>query len=157
MPRHKGSRNKTLNPKIDVALDLLAKAAVAGKRPSITDAAKQAGYSRSHLHQALRRGDIQARALSKVRSLIGTVGVMRAGSTLIEMLDAQSENVRLEAATRTLAISGIRPPSDDRPAPSGGVSVTIVYKHLTANIGAPEAQMITERPALTLSKTVVER
>lgn len=151
-PRRKRSPNKRpfpqrpINPKIDLALDLLAQATVrGGKAPTITEVAKIARIRRESLSIALKRGQVAARAREKVLELLGSRGVMRAGAKLVELIDAPSDYVGLEAAKHVLSVGGIKPAEENRAASFGGLNVTVVLKHQSANLTdqrAPRAQQI---------------
>jgi hypothetical protein len=66
----------------------------------------------------------EARSATLQGLLIGAIGhhkagTLRASYRLVELIDASSESVSLDAAKHALAIEGIKPPD------SGGVSVSI--------------------------------
>lgn len=153
-PSRRGKHIRPIDPRIDLAIERMANAVVNGKKPlTITEAAQQARMSREGLSKALKRGDISARAQAKVRELLGTVGLVEAGGTMVKMLRSKSDYVALDAAAKVLAISGIKPPSDDRPPPSGGIQVTIVYKHMAQpQSGASVVQPIDVTPKIIDAK-----
>ena len=65
--------------------------------------------SATYLCEMLARPKIQAFIARETRRTIAN-GQMRAGSRLIELLDAKSELACLDATKTVLAINGIRPP-----------------------------------------------
>jgi hypothetical protein len=127
--RPKGARNKQLNPKVARAIDMLAEAVVKKNDETITNIAAQVGMSREGLSAALRRDDITARVLARVRQRLGTVALLKAGARLEELIHAKSEYVALEASSRTLAISGVK--AVEVPAAIGGVTVNLQLRYVS--------------------------
>ncbi|MCC6314809.1 MAG: hypothetical protein IT337_12445 [Thermomicrobiales bacterium] len=78
------------------------------------DAARKAGISEFHLSRELRKPQIQAFIARKARESI-SVGALRASARVLELLDAASEHVSLDASKHVLAIEGIRPPDQSQP------------------------------------------
>ena len=70
-----------------------------------------------HVSRELAKPRIQAFIASESRRTIAR-GQMRASARLIELVDASSEHVSLDASKHVLAIEGIRPPES-------GVNVNI--------------------------------
>lgn len=63
----------------------------------------------------LARPSIQAFIAEKTRRNISTAGLARAGRRVIELLDASSEHVSLDASKHVLAVAGIAPPETRQP------------------------------------------
>ena len=78
--------------------------------------------SESHLSTALRKPEIQAFIANKARETIAT-GALRASARVLELVDAASEHVSLDASKHVLAIEGIKPASDSQVNVNVGVSV----------------------------------
>lgn len=72
------------------------------------EAAKRAGISEFHLSRELRKPQIQVFIAQKARETIGT-GALRASMRVVELMDANSEHVSLDASKHVLAIEGIKP------------------------------------------------
>ena len=99
------------------------------------DAAKACGMSETYLSTALRKPEIQAFIARKSRETI-QLGVLRASNRVLELVDAASEHVSLDASKHVLAIEGIRPPDQGQVSVSVGVSVGYVID-LSGNQAAP--------------------
>jgi hypothetical protein len=99
------------------------------------DAANKVGMSETYLSGALRKPEIQAFIARKVRETIA-LGTLRASARVLELVDAASEHVSLDASKHVLAIEGIRPPSDAHHTVNVGVSVGYVID--LAGKGAPQ-------------------
>lgn len=89
------------------------------------EAAKLAGISEFHLSRELKKPQIQAFIAQKARENI-QAGVLRASARVVELVDASSEHVSLDASKHLLAIEGIRPPSDATQV-SVNVGVSVGY------------------------------
>jgi hypothetical protein len=82
------------------ALDLID----AGK--TITDAAKKIGWARETLSRRLSRPEvIEAQKIRTAKKI--ALGMGRAGTVMLECLESGSAKVRMDTATRLLAIGGI--------------------------------------------------
>lgn len=79
----------------------------------------------SYLCEQLAKPKIQVFIARETRRTIAA-GTMRASARLIELIDASSEHVSLDAAKHTLAIEGIRPP-DQGHSVNVGVNVDVGY------------------------------
>ncbi len=86
------------------ALSLIA----SGECATVKAAAERVGLSREHLSRMLGRDHVQAFLTQKARKTIAE-GVLRASARVLELLDAGSEHVSLDAARHVLAIEGIKP------------------------------------------------
>jgi len=67
--------------------------------------------SESYLSTALRKPQIQVFIARKARENI-QIGVLRASKRVMELVDADSEHVSLDASKHILAIEGIKPTAD---------------------------------------------
>jgi len=123
------SRGDRLSPKLDAALDLIAEASVRKTRLTLKEAAERVGLRRESLSSALRRGHVTARALEKVRALLGGATLVRAAATLGELLNHDSGYVQLEAAKHVLSVAGVKP-AERNAVPMGGVTVNLILKHV---------------------------
>jgi len=85
--------------------------ALATKGMTQREAAKQAGMSETYLSAALRKPEIQVFIARKARENI-QIGMLRASKRVIELVDAESEHVSLDASKHVLAIEGIKPRAD---------------------------------------------
>ena len=75
------------------------------------EAAKLAGISEYHLCRELKKPAIQVFIARAARQNI-QIGVLRASNRVLELIDANSENVSLDASKHVLAIEGIKPHVD---------------------------------------------
>jgi pantoate kinase len=74
-------------------------------------AAERVGITPGHLCETLKKPHIQVFIERQARSNI-TNGLMRASARVIELVDASSEHVSLDASKHVLAIAGIKPTAD---------------------------------------------
>lgn len=84
---------------------------LATKGLSQREAAKLAGMSEYHLSRELKKPQIQVFIARCARQNI-QIGVLRASKRVLELIDADSEHVSLDASKHVLAIEGIKPSSD---------------------------------------------
>jgi hypothetical protein len=73
----------------------------------------------------MQRSHIQAFIARKSRENIQR-GVLRASHRIVDLIDASSEHVSLDASKHVLAIEGIRPPDQGQVSVNVGVSVGYV-------------------------------
>lgn len=98
---------------------------IATKGMTQREAARQCGMSETYLSTALRKPEIGAFIARKSRENI-QIGVLRASKRVVELVDAQSEHVSLDASKHVLAIEGIKPPNEGQVNVNVGVSVGYV-------------------------------
>jgi hypothetical protein len=98
---------------------------LSGECSTIKAAAERAGLTREWLSKMLGRVHVQAFIAGETRKTIAA-GQMRASARLVELVDAGSEHVSLDAAKHVLAIEGIKPPDQGQVAVNVGVSVGYV-------------------------------
>jgi hypothetical protein len=79
-----------------------------GEVTTIKAAAERVGLSREHLSISLGKPHIQVFLAQRARQTIGA-GVLRAAVRAVELIDASSEHVSLDASRGVLAIEGIKP------------------------------------------------
>ena len=115
-------KEKRISKRMQQALSHLATKGVNQR-----EAAKLAGISEYHLSRDLKKPQIQAFIARKSRETIA-LGVLRASNRVIELVDAASEHVSLDASKHVLAIEGIRPPDQGQVNVNVGVSVGYVVK-----------------------------
>jgi len=121
------------------ACDLLA----SGECRTVTAAAERVGVSREWLSRLMQRSHIQAFIARKSRENIQR-GMLRASHRVVELIDAQSEHVSLDASKHVLAIEGIRPPDQGQVSVNVGVSVGYVID-LSGQASNPSATVIDAR------------
>jgi hypothetical protein len=83
-------------------------------------AAARVGMNETYLSEALRKPHIRMFVERRTRETIAN-GTLRASARLVELLDAGSEHVSLDASKHLLAIEGIKPSAD----PSTLVNINI--------------------------------
>jgi hypothetical protein len=88
------------------AIDLISRKGITQR-----EAAKQAGLHEQHLCRALKEPHVRVfiarSALENIQ-----IGVLRASKRVLELVDAESEHVSLDASKHVLAIEGIKPRAD---------------------------------------------
>jgi lambda repressor-like predicted transcriptional regulator len=85
--------------------------ALATKGMTQREAAKQAGMSETYLSTALRKPEIQMFVARAIRQNVA-IGALRASSRIVDLIDAGSEHVSLDASKHILAIEGVKPRQD---------------------------------------------
>lgn len=103
--------------KIGQVVDLL----VTGECATQKAACERVGMHQSYVSRALREPHIQVFIARRARETIAN-GTMRASARLLELLEASSEHVSLDATKHVLGIAGIKPSPDTQ------VSVNIELK-----------------------------
>lgn len=107
-----------------------------GECKTVKAAAERVKLSRTHLSRMLGRTHVQVFIERESRRTIA-LGQLRASSRVIELLDAQSEHVSLDASKHVLAIGNIRPPeSGSHVSVNVGVSVGYVIDLTSQQPGA---------------------
>jgi hypothetical protein len=89
------------------------------------EAARLAGMNESHLSRELRKPQIQEFIARKARETL-TLGTLRASARVVELIDADSGHVALDASKHVLALDGIAPQERGQVAVNVGVSVGYV-------------------------------
>ena len=84
---------------------------VSGECKTIKAAAERANMHPNYVSGALKKPEIRVFIERTARETIAN-GTMRASARLVELLDAASEHVSLDASKHMLAISGIKPTAD---------------------------------------------
>jgi hypothetical protein len=131
-------KRERIPPKIQKAVRFL----LTGECKTQKAAAERAGLSPTYLCEQLAKAKIQAFIARESRKTIAH-GQMRASARLLELLDAQSEHVSLDASKHVLAIEGIRPPDQGAISVNVGVSVGYVIDLSGASQPpAPSAKVI---------------
>jgi hypothetical protein len=121
---------KRISKRMQKALTLLATKGITQR-----EAAKQAGMSETYLSVALRKPEIGAFIARKSRENI-QLGVLRASSRFMELVDAESEHVAAKVSDRILTSEGILKSESGQVAVSVGVSVGYVID-LSGQSSAP--------------------
>lgn len=116
-------KEKRIPPKISQIVDWLLTGACKNQQA----ACERANLDPSYVSRELRKVHVQAFIARRTRETIDA-GTMRAAARLVELCDATSEHVSLDASKHTLAIKGIRPPDQGQVSVSVGVSVGYVLK-----------------------------
>src|SRR3984885_10214698 len=81
-----------------------------GECKSQKAAAERVGMNEGYLSEALRKPHIRVFIERRTRETIGN-GSLRASARLVELIDASSEHVSLDASKHMLALNGHQPPS----------------------------------------------
>lgn len=110
-----------ISPAVRKAVQLL----LTGECKTQKAAAERAGISPVWLCLQLKKPAVEVFIANEARKTIAQ-GQMRASARLLELIDASSEHVSLDATKHTLAIGGIRPPDDGR-GTTVNVGVSVGY------------------------------
>jgi hypothetical protein len=139
LPASKAPQTTTrqrISARMKHACSLLAKRGM-----TVTDAAKAAKLSRTHLSRELSKPHIQVFLAQEMRRTVA-IGALRASNRVVELVDASSEHVSLDAAKHVLAIQGIKPTADQ------AVSVSIDLKAGFVIDLSGQAGTITAKPLI---------
>lgn len=117
----KVTRERPISKRIRKVIGLL----ISGECKTQKAACERTGMNADHVSRELAKPRIQAFIASESRRTIAR-GTMRASARLIELLDASSEHVSLDASKHVLAIEGIKPPEQGQVSVNVGVSVGYV-------------------------------
>lgn len=130
----KQTRERTLSRRVRRAIDLIATRKAATQKA----AADAVGLHPDSLCRALRTTAAQVFLEQRARQTIA-VASARASERMVELVDASSEHVSLDAAKHVLAIGNIRPPeSGSHVSVNVGVSVGYVIDLTPGQSAAPE-------------------
>lgn len=110
-------KDKPISKKIRAVVNLL----VSGECKTIKAASERTGLAFDYVRQALKEPSVRVFIERAMRETIAA-GTMRASSRLVELVDASSEHVSLDATKHMLSIAGIKP------TPDAQVSVNIELK-----------------------------
>lgn len=102
---------KAKSPRISKAVRAACDALVAGKVKTITDAAALGGVRREHISRELSKPHV-IEYLRGRASRVVAIAAAPAAARLVELLNAGSEHVSLDASKLTLAIAGIKPAAE---------------------------------------------
>lgn len=110
-------KDKPISKKIRQVVDLL----VSGECKTQKAACERIGLHPDYVCRQLKEARVRVFIERRMRETIAA-GTMRASSRLVELVDASSEHVSLDATKHMLAIAGIKP------TPDAQVSVNIELK-----------------------------
>jgi len=99
-------KERRISKRMQHALTLLAT-----KGMTQRDAANKAGIHENHLSRQMREPHVQVFIARCARQTM-QIGVLRASKRVLELVDADSEHVSLDASKHVLAIEGIKPTQD---------------------------------------------
>jgi hypothetical protein len=116
-PLHKPTKLPRIAKRITQAIELIITGTVTTQKA----AAERVGITPEHLSRMLSRDHVRVFIERRARQTIAA-GQMRASARLVELVDAGSEHVSLDATKHMLGISGIAP------APATQVNVNIELK-----------------------------
>lgn len=96
-------------------------------------AAERVGMSAVYLTEAFKKPHVQVFIERRTRETIAN-GTLRASARLVELLDAASEHVSLDAAKHTLALNGHQPPS----GPAANVNISVMQAGYVLDLRSDE-------------------
>jgi hypothetical protein len=112
----KPARERRVSKRIAEVVRLL----LTGEVKTQKAAAERVGINAGYLSEALKKPHVRVFMERRVRETMAN-GTLRASARLVELLDAQSEHVSLDASKHMLALNGHQPPS----GPSTLVNINI--------------------------------
>lgn len=127
-------KERPISKRLRKVIDLL----VSGECKTQKAACVRVNMHPDHVCRELKKPQVQAFIARRTRETI-SAGTMRASARLVELLDAASEHVSLDASKHVLAIEGIRPPDQGQVSVNVGVSVGYVVDW---SGGAPQQPVI---------------
>jgi hypothetical protein len=104
-------------------------------------AAERVGMNVSYLSEVLRKPHVQVFIERRTRETIAN-GTLRASARLVELLDATSEHVSLDASKHMLALNGHQPPS----GPVANVNINIQAGYVIDLSDDPPAKVVDITP-----------
>jgi transposase-like protein len=104
---HPPEKRRRIPPRVREAIDAI----VQGRAKTIASAARKVGLSREYLSRSLSEPYVAEHLRQKAARAVA-IGAGRASARLVQLLDASSEHVSLDAARHPLSIAGIKPASD---------------------------------------------
>ena len=110
-------------------------------------AAERVGMNVSHVSEALKKPHVRVFVDRRVRETIAN-GTMRASARLLELVDASSEHVSLDASKHLLAIEGIKPASEPTTAVNLRVTCGYVIDLRSDEEIAAQARVVDVTPTL---------
>jgi hypothetical protein len=116
----KPARERRVSKRIAEAVRLI----LTGEVRTQKAAAERVGMNAGHLSEALRKPHVRVFIERRTRETIAN-GTLRASARLVELLDASSEHVSLDASKHLLAIEGIKPAA--QPTTSVNVNIRAGY------------------------------
>jgi hypothetical protein len=114
------------------AIDLL----ISGECKTQKAACERVNISETWLSIQLNKPAIEVFVAQRARRNLSR-GVMRASARMVELLDASSEHVSLDASKHVLALDGIKPP--DSSQPTGNTTINVGY---IVNLAAPSDKRV---------------
>ena len=131
----------TKTPRISGRLAEVIQLLVTGACKTQKAACERVGMNPSHVSEALKKPHVRVFVDRRVRETIAN-GTMRASARLLELVDAGSEHVSLDASKHLLAIEGIKPSAE--PATQVNISIRAGY---VIDLSEPGADAIDITPA----------
>jgi hypothetical protein len=113
-------RERRVSPRIAEVVRLL----LTGECKTQKAAAERVGMNVTYLSEALKKPHVQVFIARRTRETIAN-GTLRASARLVELLDASSEHVSLDASKHMLALNGHQPPAG--PATLVNINVSAGY------------------------------
>jgi len=102
----KPTRERRVSRRMAEAIRLL----LTGECKTQKAAAERVGMNETYLSEALRKPNVRVFIERRTRETIAD-GTLRASARLVELLDATSEHVSLDASKHMLALNGHQPPA----------------------------------------------
>jgi hypothetical protein len=133
----KPARERRVSKRIAEAVRLL----LTGECKTQKAAAERVGMNETYLSEALRKPHVRVFIERRTRETIAN-GTMRASARLIELIDAGSEHVSLDASKHALALGGYQPPT----GPAALVNINIQAGYVIDLSDNPPARVVDITP-----------
>jgi hypothetical protein len=142
-------------PRISKRIRSVVDLIVSGQCKTITAASERIGLAYDYVRRELKKPSVRVFIERRSRETLAA-GTMRASARLIELLDAGSEHVSLDASIHTLAIAGIKPPAN--PQVAVNIDVRAGYIIDLSEPGGPAQHIVVggDQPAPAPGGPVIE-
>lgn len=134
------------SPRIAPRVKAACEALVSGRAKTQEEAANQVGLSREHLNKSLAKPHVALHIELQARRKLA-IAVGRAAAVAVELLEADSERVRQDAAQYILGLRGILPPEtspDHQDTPLSELSLAEIEQRIKALQGRIDGAKVIE-------------
>lgn len=135
-------------PRVSLKIRQVVELLVTGTCKTQKAAAERIGLHPDYVCRELKKPQVRVLIDRRVRETIAN-GTMRASARLLELVDAGSEHVSLDATKHVLALEGIKPTAE----PTTNVNINIRAGYIIDLSDDPPAKTIDATPANIAHKT----
>ena len=142
-------------PRISKRIRSVVDLIVSGQCKTITAASERIGLAYDYVRRELKKPSVRVFIERRSRETLAA-GTMRASARLLELLDAGSEHVSLDASIHALAIAGIKPLAN--PQVAVNIDIRAGYVIDLSESGGPAQRLVVggDRPAPAPGGPVIE-